>query len=265
MKIILPLLVLLFPVLLIAQDEQLDKLVTVDGKSYDAVTIRKVEPDGLSILHAAGTAKVPFEKLSADLQTKYGYNKEAAAEHRKQLAEAQRLQDKAEQKASAKRKQVAADQASAEVDKDFADKVRKAAKMVKIEAFQNARFGLIGDVREGTLTSKAVKSSLGSKVGEKATWAYKTPAKDGVISKTKGAEAGTTRDETGAANGIPATETDAIFWEGKAWRIGMIEYTNRLGAKVAVPHYTASEKDAAAFYKRNGFSPQSDGIAQRAK
>jgi hypothetical protein len=239
-KFLLPL-VLLFPVLLAAQEDKIDQLATVDGKTYDAVTIRKVEPDGLSILHAAGTAKVPFEKLSADLQTKYGYDKEAAAEHRKQLAKAQRLQDAAEREASTKRKQAAADQAVAEVDKEFAEKVQKAAKMVRIDASSKSRIGLIGDVEEATLTAEAIRSTLGRTVDQTTFWGYRDAAKGGVIAATEKAEVVIARRES----------STSIFWEGKAWRIGRIQYTNTRGLQVTMLRYTASEKEAAAFYKKN--------------
>ncbi|RYD67714.1 MAG: hypothetical protein EOP83_02250 [Verrucomicrobiaceae bacterium] len=261
MKTVLPLFMLLFPILLAAQDEKLDQLVTVDGKSYQAVTVRKVEPDGLSILHEAGTAKIPFEKLSTDLQVKYGYDKEAAAEHRKQLAEVQRLQDAAERDASKKREKATADQASAKVAKEFADQVQKAAKMLRVEAIQNASIGLIGDVEEATLASEAVKSSLGSTVGEKPAWRFQERAKDGVVSATTGAEVKYSIDETGPR----PVKKEFIWWEGRAWRIGQIQYKTLQGLLRTVPHYTASEKTAAAFYKKNGFSPKSDKITRKAR
>lgn len=264
MKIILPLL-LLFPLLLSAQDEKLDQLLTVDGKTYKAVTIRKVEPDGLSILHEAGTAKIPFEKLSADLQKKYGYDKDAAAEHRKQLAEVQRQQDAVEQKAREKRAQAAEDQAANEADKDFMDKVQKAAKMLNVEAIQNASIGLIGDVQEATLAMEDVKSSLGSTVGQKPVWKFKGKAKDGVVSATTGAEVKVAIDGTGAPYGLRDTRREFISWEGKAWRIGQIQYETLQGLLRTVPHYTASEKTAAAFYKKNGFSPKSDKVTRKGK
>ncbi len=169
MKIILPLL-LLVPVLLAAEDEKLAELVTLDGKTYQGVTIRKVEPDGLSILHAAGTAKVPFEKLPEELQEKYGYDATAAAEHRKQAAEAQRKQDAAERAAGEKRKKEAAKAAMAEADKGFAEKVEKAAKMMRVRAFKNTRLGLAGDIYVGALTTERVRSTLGSTTGHKPVW-----------------------------------------------------------------------------------------------
>ncbi|MEK7952033.1 hypothetical protein WKV53_16075 [Luteolibacter sp. Y139] len=251
--------------LLAAEREKLDQLVTLDGTTYTTVTIREVAPDGISILHETGATKIPFEKLPADLQAKYCYDKAAAAEYRKQEAKAQRQQDAAERDAIAKRKQAAEAQVATDADKEFAGRVQKAAKMVRVEAIQNSRLGLVGGIKEGTLTTTPVKSSLGSTVGEKPAWVYKTAAKGGVIAATTGAKVGIERDESGVPYGLPATEKMTISWEGKAWRIGLIQYANAQGIEVTKPYYTASEKEAAAFYKRNGFSPKSDNIAQEAE
>jgi hypothetical protein len=199
------------------------------------------------------------------VRTKYGYDEKAAAEHRKLLAKIQQLDEIEEREATAKRKQAVVDQAATEVDKEFAAKVQKAAKMVKVAAFQNSSIGLIGDIREGTLTTEAVKSNLGSTVGQKPAWVYQSRAKDGVVSSTTGAEVKVEVDSTGEPYGRRATQKEVISWEGKAWRIGKIQYTNLQGLQVTSPHYTASEKIAAAFYKKNGFSPKSDDIAPKAK
>jgi hypothetical protein len=265
MKRIFPLLLLCFPLLLAAEDAKLDSLVTLDGKVYQSVTIRKVDPDGLSILHEAGTAKVPFEKLPEELREQYGYDEAAAAEHRKQVAEAQRKQDAAERTATEKRKNAAAKAAAAEADKEFAEKVQRAAKMVRIEAFQDSKIGLIGDIEEGTLISQAVKSTLGSTVGHKPAWVYRGRAKGGIIAGTTGAEVVKSVDGSGAPYGLPDTTRTYISWEGKAWRIGKISYRDYQGIVVSAPFFTASEKQAAAFYKRHGFGAKSESITQESR
>jgi len=64
----------------------------LDGKAvpkmdrFKSVTIRKVEPDGLSIIHESGVAKIPIEKLTDEEQAKYGITMEGAAEYREQVA-----------------------------------------------------------------------------------------------------------------------------------------------------------------------------------
>lgn len=229
------------------------EIVTTDGKKYSGVTIRKIEPDGLSILHSSGVAKVPFEKLPEDIRVKYGYDEADAAEHRAKLAEAEKRMAEAQQAAREKQREESREEEVKEVDKEFAAKLTKAAKMMKVNAHQNDRIGLIGDITEGTLSSEPVRNTLGSIVSRKPKWIYKTQPVAGVIAGAKGAVV----VETALGN--------EIHWEGKAWRIGLIQYMTGQGLLRTCPLYTASEKEASAFYRRNGFSPKSDGIAKRAR
>ncbi len=52
-----------------AEDEPL-KLETLLG--YKNVTVTKVEPDGIRIMHDSGTTKVPIEKIPEELKIKLG-------------------------------------------------------------------------------------------------------------------------------------------------------------------------------------------------
>ena len=54
----------------------------VDGKLLKNVTVKRVEPDGVTLLHSVGVCKVSFEDLPSDWQQKYGYDPEKAAEYR---------------------------------------------------------------------------------------------------------------------------------------------------------------------------------------
>lgn len=66
--------------------KKFDKLETLNGKVYEKVEVRKIEPDGISIIHDAGTAKVMFENLPKALQDAYQFDPGKAAEHREQTA-----------------------------------------------------------------------------------------------------------------------------------------------------------------------------------
>jgi len=68
------------PLILLCLAARAEDLTTTEGKVYKEVTIRKVEPDGLAIMHAEGMAKVPFTKLSQEIQKKHGYDPEKAKE-----------------------------------------------------------------------------------------------------------------------------------------------------------------------------------------
>jgi hypothetical protein len=62
-------------------------LTTTDGRVYRKVILSKVEPDGIRISHEDGAAKILFDKLSPELQKKYGYNPMEAAAFKAQQIE----------------------------------------------------------------------------------------------------------------------------------------------------------------------------------
>jgi hypothetical protein len=55
-----------------------DDFKTTDGKEYKNAKVSRVEPDGIVITFSGGIVKIPFTKLSEELQRKYSYNPEAA-------------------------------------------------------------------------------------------------------------------------------------------------------------------------------------------
>ena len=59
-----------------------EDLKTRGGKEYKDIKVMAVEADGLKIMHAAGMAKIPYEQLPDDLQTKYAFDPTKAAEKR---------------------------------------------------------------------------------------------------------------------------------------------------------------------------------------
>lgn len=66
---------------------ELDGKVIPELNGFKSVTIRRVEPDGLRIIHESGTAKIPIEKLTDVQRVKYGLSAEGASQYRKQAAE----------------------------------------------------------------------------------------------------------------------------------------------------------------------------------
>jgi hypothetical protein len=49
---------------------------------YKNVTVTKVEPDGIRIMHESGAAKIPIEKIPEDIRKQLGMNEDAAKAHR---------------------------------------------------------------------------------------------------------------------------------------------------------------------------------------
>jgi hypothetical protein len=52
------------------------------------VKLLHVDPDGIRVLHSAGSAKIPYELLPDDLQSKYGFNADKAQQHRDEVTAA---------------------------------------------------------------------------------------------------------------------------------------------------------------------------------
>jgi hypothetical protein len=89
-----------------------EDLTTTEGKTYKGITVTKVEPDGLSISHETGTVKIPFTKLSEELQRQHGFDPAKAdayvKEQRRRWEEFQAAVEAAKEKeAAAKRVAIA--------------------------------------------------------------------------------------------------------------------------------------------------------------
>ena len=125
---------------------------------FKAVTVRRIEPDGLSIINDVGVAKIPIEELTPEERSKYGITTEGAAEYRKQVA-ANTATYYANQKASAIQAQadaeaaaVAAQAAAEQEAQDRANRPIAQApvwkRFVKNEAFRkNNRAGIADEIR----------------------------------------------------------------------------------------------------------------------
>ena len=65
MKLTVTLICILGASIALAED-----LTTITGVKYTGVTVTRVEPDGISISHDAGLAKIAFRNLPSELQKK---------------------------------------------------------------------------------------------------------------------------------------------------------------------------------------------------
>lgn len=90
---------------------QADDFKTVAGKEYKNATVSRVEPDGIVVTNKAGISKVYFTELPKDVQERFGYDPQRAADYsaqqsagfdqiRKQQTEASRREAEATQKAN---------------------------------------------------------------------------------------------------------------------------------------------------------------------
>lgn len=69
-----------------------EELKTTDGMTYKECTVTKIEPDGLTIIYSDGAAKLPYSKLSTELQQKYAYDSRAAEKYTSEQAAKRKAQ-----------------------------------------------------------------------------------------------------------------------------------------------------------------------------
>lgn len=133
-------------ILVIASRLLADDLTTVSGKTYTNARVFSVEPDGITVMHEAGAAKVPFTDLPQEIQIKYGYDPQKALEYRNRAAEAQR--------------KVA--QAQAEIARAQAEQMKVAARIKEIERQKKTLNGkVVSNVGNGVLVRCTDCSGLG--------------------------------------------------------------------------------------------------------
>src|SRR4030095_4019445 len=88
-----------------------DDFKTIAGKEYKNATVSRVEPDGIVLTNKAVISKVYFTELPKDVQERFGYDPQRAADYsaqqsagldqvRKQQAEPLRRETEATQKAN---------------------------------------------------------------------------------------------------------------------------------------------------------------------
>ena len=88
-----------------------DDFKTITGKEYKNATVSRIEPDGIVLTNKAGISKVYFTELPKDVQERFGYDSQRAADYsaqqsagldqaRKEQAETSRREAEATQKAN---------------------------------------------------------------------------------------------------------------------------------------------------------------------
>lgn len=66
-----------------------ESITTTEGKVYKKVTISKVTPAEIRIIHESGAASIPFEKLPLEIQHRFNYDPLDAYEYREKEAKEQ--------------------------------------------------------------------------------------------------------------------------------------------------------------------------------
>jgi hypothetical protein len=110
--------------------------LTVDGQTYSNVVFGALTPYAVNIRHATGIASVPLVKLPPDLQKRFGYDPNKAAEHHAREV-AQRAALAARETASIQRARQKAQQAEVleEIGKKAIDAVGMVSRITKAGAY----------------------------------------------------------------------------------------------------------------------------------
>lgn len=220
-------------------DDKIEKLELPSGKVYESVIVTGHNPAWLEIMHKSGAARIKLSACPAEIQQKYGYDaekatayleKESAARRKANARQRQREIEHQKKKQQAKEDDAnyQKDQLSEREERDFMRKVDRQAVMLRVRAHQKSNAGLLGDVATGRRTLEAIKGTM---VKKKVVWRYGRSV-EGIVAGT------------GHKN-----QNGSIWWTGKGWAIGSIQYTTVLGVRRTVSYYTASRTQAAAYYR----------------
>jgi hypothetical protein len=78
-----------------------DQPTTIATKyeKFEKAVVSRVEPDAITIMHASGVARIPFQDLPEEMQRKYGYDPQKALAYQQAIQRAAREQALAEAKA----------------------------------------------------------------------------------------------------------------------------------------------------------------------
>jgi hypothetical protein len=104
-----------------------DDFKTIDGKEYKDAKVSRVEPDGLVLITKSGISKVYFSELPKEVQERFHYDAQKAAEFTSQAVEQNRLwlqqRTQEEQKRTEERKKYWTEQA--EIKKQQEAQIRR--------------------------------------------------------------------------------------------------------------------------------------------
>ena len=69
-------------------EETSTNIVTTDGVCYSNVVIKRIEPDGITLLSTKGVQKIGFDKLPDELKKQYNYDSTEANNYSHKMTEA---------------------------------------------------------------------------------------------------------------------------------------------------------------------------------
>jgi hypothetical protein len=203
---------------------------------YTNVTVTKIEPDGIRIIHESGAAKIAYENVPEEVRAKLGMNQEAAEAHR------EKVQIQQQQIAEANKKQ----QVLAKARLTFVGSI-----------FQVTDGGLLlrdvsytDGTKEETKIPYKVQSGGPSGLHPNAPVTYTTHYNSEWVLKVRSMSSWpifVECDTSGYADGDQ--------FSGNVYANGTFAYTNTQGARKTIPAYTT---DASKVLERAGLGDKSE-------
>ena len=184
------------------------------GVTYTNAKITRVEPDGITLTHSRGIAKIPFQELSDEIQKAYNYDPAKAASYRGMTIQAQAEWER--QHAAATQQQLTQRQKhldaikNKETQHETEEKARSSAETCKVEILQILDGGCLAIPIERVWQ----REWDGSRIHEDQ---YK--------------------DQNIFIEGIPSNLVDGDTWQGRIAPNGVYQYGSISGAGMTVRKY----------------------------
>lgn len=191
----------------------------IGNETYEKVTVRRVDPDGLSIMHSAGAKKLLFMNMDPEMQAAYGYDPAKAANYRAQVAAHAALSEAedASKIANARLKKA---------DYDLMQAIKEESVQAWVKVQQNAGGGLCL-CKWGEYEKKSVMSYTGTSPKVIGSQLVDSGEKDGMI----------------AVTGL-GQKADGERWKGTLFPCGVYTYESVGAGPRTVKRYATTAQGA---------------------
>ena len=208
-----------------------EEITTTKGKTYSNIVVQRVEPDGITIKHAAGLGKIYFSELPPEIRQKYGYD---AEKHRQYYSEQQT--------------QAAIAEASRMLDGIAIDVSAKLSQVL-----ENGSLAYITVQNTFVYTNEITDTYAGSRTSY-------NPLTDGTTKMPSGSQGSVVRSEVKRFTtksereepvfivGLSSGLVDGDTWTGRIYPMGTYNYTTVQGAPKKISQYTMSRSTALRYY-----------------
>lgn len=201
--------------------QEFDTIVTNKGKTYHKVKVNKITPAGISILHEAGAATIPYENLSKELQEHFGgFDQEAAMKYKQQENELlQAYEQKLDAAIAVKKQKDKIERLNKELDQ-----LKRPTCMKIHQIIEGGALGKVSFLFKNKVKVREPRTLGGYNIVEKEQLELSEFTENLVF-----------------VEGIPEGYVDDDSWVGWTLEAGTYSYTNTLGARCTVRKYTVEQ------------------------